>query len=147
MPIRMEKDPALAALHVLAVDDNDYILRLVKMVVTDLGVAECLIARDAIEAMKILQANRGTINLMICDWNMPGITGLEFLRKLRADKLDMPFIMLTARADEGSVIVAKEVGVDAYLIKPFAPIQLEKKLKALVSGQAETEASIDAVYS
>ncbi|TAN56903.1 MAG: response regulator, partial [Rhodospirillales bacterium] len=46
----------------------------------------------------------------------------------------MPFIMLTARADEGSVVQAKEIGVDAYLVKPFAPIQLEKKLLTLVAA-------------
>ncbi len=131
--MRAEKIPELAKLRVLVVDDNDYILNLIKMVLTDLGVGDSFLARDAVEAMKVMNGT-AAVNFVICDWNMPGITGLEFLRKLRADGVTMPFIMLTARADEGSVIQAKEIGVDAYLVKPFSPIQLEKKLVALVTG-------------
>lgn len=131
--MRAEKIPELAKLRVLIVDDNDYILNLIKMVLTDLGVADSFTARDAVDAMKILNSS-AAVNFVICDWNMPGITGLEFLRKLRADGVTMPFIMLTARADEGSVVQAKEIGVDAYLVKPFAPIQLEKKLLTLVAA-------------
>jgi two-component system chemotaxis response regulator CheY len=137
--MRAEKIPEFAKLRVLIVDDNDYILNLIKMVITDLGVADSFFAKDAVEAMKMLEGS-ANINFVICDWNMPGITGLEFLRKLRSDGNKIPFVMLTARADEGSVVMAKELGVDAYLVKPFAPIQLEKKLRALISGLPETAA-------
>ncbi|MFA6020221.1 MAG: response regulator [Rhodospirillales bacterium] len=129
--LRADKIPEFAKLRVLIVDDNEYILNLVKMVITDLGVADSFFARDAIEAMKVLESS-ANVNFVICDWNMPGLTGLEFLRKLRSDGNKIPFVMLTARADEGSVVQAKEIGVDAYLVKPFAPIQLEKKLRAIV---------------
>jgi two-component system chemotaxis response regulator CheY len=131
MGMGIEKLPEFAGIRVLIVDDNEYILRLIRMVVTDLGVAHSAIARDAVEAMKVLSGTNEGINLIICDWNMPGITGLEFLRKVRTDYPAMPFIMLTARSDEGSVVLAKEVGVSAYLVKPFSPLQLEKKLKYL----------------
>jgi two-component system chemotaxis response regulator CheY len=130
--LRAEKIPEFAKLRVLIVDDNDYILNLIKMVITDLGVADSFFAKDAVEAMKMLEGS-AAINFVICDWNMPGITGLEFLRKIRSDGNKIPFVMLTARADEGSVVQAKELGVDAYLVKPFAPIQLEKKLRALIA--------------
>ncbi|CAA6603160.1 putative Chemotaxis protein CheY homolog [Rhodospirillaceae bacterium LM-1] len=134
--LRAEKIPEFAKLRVLIVDDNDYILNLIKMVLTDLGVADSFFAKDAIEAMKVLEGS-AAVNFVICDWNMPGITGLEFLRKLRADGNKIPFVMLTARADEGSVVQAKEIGVDAYLVKPFSPIQLEKKLRVLVGDMPE----------
>ncbi|MBF0267257.1 MAG: response regulator [Alphaproteobacteria bacterium] len=136
--LRAEKIPEFAKLRVLIVDDNDYILNLIKMVVTDLGVADSFFAKDAIEAMKVLEGS-AAVNFVICDWNMPGITGLEFLRKLRADGNKIPFVMLTARADEGSVVQAKEIGVDAYLVKPFSPIQLEKKLRVLVADMPELQ--------
>lgn len=134
--LRNEKIPEFAKLRVLIVDDNDYILNLIKMVITDMGVQDSFFAKDAVEAMKMLDSS-ANINFVICDWNMPGLTGLEFLKKLRSDGNKIPFVMLTARADEGSVVQAKEIGVDAYLVKPFAPVQLEKKLRALVSGMPE----------
>jgi two-component system chemotaxis response regulator CheY len=141
--MRAPKSPEFAGIRVLIVDDNEYILRLIRMVVSDLGVAHNTIARDAVEAMKVLSNPNEDINLIICDWNMPGITGLEFLRKVRADHPEMPFIMLTARSDEGSVVQAKEVGVSAYLVKPFSPLQLEKKLKILCAPQVDSADSTD----
>ena len=134
--LRAEKIPEFSKLRVLIVDDNDYILNLIKMVITDLGVADSFFAKDAVEAMKMLEGTAG-VNFIICDWNMPGITGLEFLRKIRSDGNKIPFVMLTARSDEGSVVQAKELGVDAYLVKPFAPIQLEKKLRTLIAELPE----------
>lgn len=134
--LRTEKIAEFAKLRVLIVDDNDYILNLIKMVISDMGVAESFFAKDAVEAMKLLDSS-ANINFVICDWNMPGLTGLEFLKKLRSDGNKIPFVMLTARADEGSVVQAKDFGVDAYLVKPFAPVQLEKKLRALVSGMPD----------
>ncbi|MBF0356253.1 MAG: DUF1178 family protein [Alphaproteobacteria bacterium] len=129
--MRTQKVPELAKLRVLVVDDNEYILRLVRMVLNDLGVAYCMAARNADEAKKIIRQSGTGINLVICDWNMPGETGVELLHELRADGVTYPFIMLTVRADEGSVVRAREDGVSAYLVKPFAPLQLEKKLRAL----------------
>jgi two-component system chemotaxis response regulator CheY len=122
MAINLEEDLSpYAGLRVLAIDDSDNVLRLVRMVLNDLGVGHCHISRGAAEAMLYLDNNPNFINLIICDWNMPGLSGIEFLQKLRADGIQTPFLMLTARADQASVLAARDKGVDAYIVKPFAP--------------------------
>ena len=66
------------------------------------------------------------IKLIICDWNMPGMTGLEILRRVRTVDLDIPLMMLTGAADMESVANAKLSGVTSYLTKPFTQEDLEK---------------------
>ncbi len=74
------------------------------------------------------------IDLIVCDWRMLNMTGLELLQQVRSTYPDMPFMMLTGKTDLQSVKVAREFGVDAYVAKPYSPQQLEKKLIALVGG-------------
>ncbi len=103
---------------------------------SEMGVSYIATARDAVEAMKALSNPGERINLIICDWNMPGITGLEFLRKIRSDRPQMPFLMVTGRNDEESVVQAKGSGVSAYLVKPFSPLLLAKTLKVMFKQPA-----------
>jgi DNA-binding response OmpR family regulator len=123
-------------LRVLAIDDNDSVLRLVRMVLYDLSVGHCHISRGAAEAMIYLENNPDYINLIICDWNMPGLSGIDFLQKLRREGVQIPFLMLTARADQASVLAARDKGVDAYIVKPFTPKELERKIRVLMRKTA-----------
>ncbi len=79
------------------------------------------------------------VDLVLCDWNMPGMSGLDFLRQVRSVGLEIPFLMVTGRADKESVIEAKDAGVSAYIAKPFSQTQLEAKLRILVARKGENQ--------
>jgi two-component system chemotaxis response regulator CheY len=134
--LRSGQVPEFTSIRALVVDDNDYILKLLRVMLSEMGVSYIATARDAVEAMKALSNPGERINLIICDWNMPGITGLEFLRKIRSDRPQMPFLMVTGRNDEESVVQAKGAGVSAYLVKPFSPQLLAKTLKVMFKQPA-----------
>lgn len=68
---------------------------------------------------------------------MPKMTGVEFLRQLRTVDGDLPFLMVTGRADMESVVEAKSSGVTGYIRKPYSPVQLEAKLRILMSHARE----------
>ena len=125
----------LSNLNVLVVDDEVSITRLVKMTLADLDVSQVYIAKNGMEALKLL-GELDDIDVVICDWNMPRMSGLELLLQVRTVDHDMPFIMLTGRADVNSVKEAKDLGVSDYLIKPFRSDVLEKKLTRLARLQS-----------
>ena len=113
---------------VLIIDDMMTMRRLVKKALTSLGFSDITDAKDGAEAWNKLQ--EGSFQLIISDWNMPNLTGLELLRKVRADEkfAKLPFILLTAEADESQTVEANEAGVDNYIIKPFSADILKEKL-------------------
>lgn len=122
----------LSDLEILVVDDETSITRLVRMMLLDMGVQQIFTARDGREALDFLGGFDDLIDLVICDWNMPRITGLEVLQQIRTVDPDAPFLMLTGRADQDSVVAARDHGVSDYLLKPFSPEQLRAKLQGIV---------------
>lgn len=120
-------------LKILLVEDNPHALRLVRMVLRDLGIHQIFTAKDGREALNFLGECDDLVNMVISDWNMPNMSGLELLRQIRATGQETPFLMLTARATSESVEAAREAGVTAYIAKPFSPEQLERKILALAS--------------
>ncbi len=79
-----------------------------------------------------------SFDLIICDWNMPGVSGVEVCKQVRAERPDLPFLLVTGRSDPDSVVVAKETGVSAYITKPFSPQELNVKIAAVVERQNRT---------
>ncbi len=120
----------LSNLNVLVVDDEVSITRLVKMTLADLDVSQVFIAKDGKEALALL-GELDDIDVVICDWNMPRMSGLELLLQVRTVDRDLPFVMLTGRADIGSVKEARDLGVSDYLVKPFSSDGLKQKLMRL----------------
>ncbi len=118
-------------LTVLVVDDVKEARQLMRMVLNGLGVHQIFMAVDGKKALDLLGAAEGLIDLVICDWMMPRMTGLELLQQIRSVYPQMPFMMVTGRADLASVKSAKTHNVNAYISKPFSPQQFEKKLVAL----------------
>lgn len=118
----------LSDLTVLVVDDEIAVSRLVKMMLRDLDVTQVFTAKDGKEALELLGEMQESVNIVICDWNMPHVNGLEVLKQIRTVDPDLPFLMLTARADISSVKEARDHGVSDYLRKPFSAEQLKKKL-------------------
>ena len=124
-------DIDLQKLHVLVVEDNPRTLKLIQAVLKDMGVGQAFTATDGREAQTFLDGGGDLINLIICDWNMPRMSGLELLKEVRVSRPDMPFLMVTARGTIDSVMAAKKNGVSAYVVKPFSPAELEQKVVSL----------------
>jgi two-component system, OmpR family, phosphate regulon response regulator PhoB len=117
--------------RILIVEDEADIRRMVCMALSQ-GNYECLEAADAAEAqVKILQA---VPDLLLLDWMLPGLSGVEYARRLRDGKLTqtMPIIMLTARTEEEDKIQGLQSGADDYITKPFSLRELLARIKALL---------------
>ena len=119
--------------HVLVVDDSLNIRRIVVDGLQRLGFSKITTAEDAAEAMEKLvffKATPQAIGLVLSDVNMPGITGLEFLKKVRSisDMTTLPFILVTTESEKGSVIEAAVAGVSSYVVKPFNLETLSKRI-------------------
>ncbi|MBC86580.1 MAG: hypothetical protein CL677_05310 [Bdellovibrionaceae bacterium] len=115
---------------ILIVDDMLMMRKLVQKSCRDIGFSEFILANDGDEAWKVLNENKSTIGLVISDWNMPNLTGLAFLKKVRADESlkNMPFVLLTAESEAAQVAEAIQAGVDNYIVKPFNTNALKEKL-------------------
>ncbi len=119
---------SIEELRILVVEDSFEAMNLVKGMLTDLGIHEVYTAKDGVEALDFLGSCDDLIDLVLCDWNMPRMTGVEVLRQVRTVDADMPFVMVTGAADQRSVVEAKGSGVTAYLVKPYSANELAKKL-------------------
>lgn len=122
--------------RILVADDMPTIRDLVKSQMKAMGFKNIIEAADGEQAMQMLIANHsaGTpIQLVISDWNMPKMTGLEFLKQVRAstDWQNLPFVLLTSESERDQVTEAILAGVSQYVVKPFAAKTFEEKLKGV----------------
>lgn len=117
--------------RILIVDDMLTMRKIVKKNLTEFGFSDIQEAADGNLAWAALQASNPPIQLIISDWNMPNCSGLELLKKVRADAkyAKVPFLMLTAEAEAHQVKEALAAGVSNYVIKPFTPDALKQKIK------------------
>ena len=114
---------------VLIVEDQDDVRAMIKSMTMDIGLTQAFEATDGREALSFLDALDDYVDLIICDWNMPGMNGVELLRQVRSVYKDMPFLIVTGRDDMDSVLEAKSSGATAYIRKPFTLPQLEAKIR------------------
>ena len=121
-------------MNVLIVDDYKTMLRIIRNLLKQLGFENVDEAIDGSSAFEILAKGDKEFGLVISDWNMEPMTGIELLRKVRADpKLKtVPFIMITAESKSENVIAAKEAGVSNYIVKPFNAETLKAKLVSVL---------------
>lgn len=121
--------------NILLVEDEPAIQELLAFNVTQCGYRAIPVA-DADAAMA--QINRALPDLILLDWMLPGIPGVELARRLRSDSRtrDVPIIMLTARTDERDKIVGLESGADDYITKPFSPRELMARIRAVLRRRA-----------
>ncbi len=115
-------------MNVLIVDDYKTMLRILRNLLRQLNFVNIIDATDGTMALEKLREN--DIGLVISDWNMEPMTGIELLRKVRADDAlkHIPFVMITAESKSKNVIAAKEAGVSNYIVKPFNAETLKNKL-------------------
>ncbi len=122
----------LEDLKVLVVDDQADARTLIKNMLTEFGVHQVFEAADGRQALSFIDAAFDFVDFIICDWNMPGISGVELLRQLRTVDPNIPFLMVTGRGDMDSVVEAKSSGVTGYIRKPFSPAQFEAKVRIIM---------------
>ena len=121
----------LKDLRVLVVEDSFQTIALIRTMLSDFGITQIYTAKDGKEALDFLGTCDELIDVVMCDWNMPRMSGLEVLRQVRTVDPDMPFLMVTGAADPDSVLAAKSNGVTAYIAKPFSANVLKKKLNVV----------------
>lgn len=118
-------------IKILVVDDFPTMRRIVKNLLKQLGFENIDEAENGEEALRKLKS--GDYGLVVCDWNMPVMEGIELLRHVRSDPQlkDLPFLMVTAEAEKEKVIEAIKAGVDNYIVKPFTGEILKEKLEKI----------------
>lgn len=116
------------AMSVLIVDDYKTMLRIIKNLLKQIDFTSVDEATDGAEALAKLR--QGSYGLVISDWNMQPMTGLELLQEVRADSRlrATPFIMVTAESKAENVVAAKQAGVSNYIVKPFNAETLRDKI-------------------
>ena len=120
-------------MKILVVDDSSTMRRIIKSTLARLGYKDILEGADGVEGWAQMDANPD-IDMLITDWNMPEMNGLELVRKVRADERfkDLPIIMATTEGGKAEVITALKAGVNNYIVKPFTPQVLKEKLGAVL---------------
>ena len=118
-------------LKILVVEDQTEMRSLIRNILAEAGVTQVFEASDGRAALQFIDMAFDCVNVIICDWNMPGLSGVELLRQIRSTDTATPVLMLTARHDKRSVLEAKMAGVTAYIGKPFSEGQLTSKLRIL----------------
>ncbi|MCZ4280487.1 response regulator [Kiloniella laminariae] len=119
---------------ILIVDDYKTMLRIVRNLLKQLGFNNVDEATDGSSALQKLRGKQ--YSLVISDWNMEPMSGLQLLKECRADAhlKDLSFIMVTAESKTENVIAAKQAGVNNYIVKPFNAATLKKKLIAVLGN-------------
>ena len=117
---------------VLVVDDFSTMRRIVRNVLRELDFKNILEADDGTSAVEVLQTQK--VDLIVSDWNMPKMTGLELLKFVRSnDKTkDIPFLMVTAEAQKENIVEAVKAKVSNYIVKPFTAATLGEKLAKIL---------------
>lgn len=121
--------PTASAIRVMIVDDQTSMRAMIRRTLQDLGFKDVRDKSNAIDALAAVRADR--VHLIISDYNMPDMDGLEFLQAVRADSVigKTVFIMLTGSAEREVVQKAAALGVNNYVVKPFAPAALKEKIE------------------
>lgn len=117
------------SIKVLVVDDFATMRRIVKGALKQLGFKDIIEAEDGKAAFDELKKEK--VGLIVSDWNMPNMTGLELLKAVRGDNglKDIPFLMVTAEGQKDNVVEAIKSGVSNYVVKPFTPDTFSEKLQ------------------
>ncbi len=118
-------------MKILVVDDFSTMRRIVKNLLRDLGFSNTHEADDGSTAWPMLQS--GDFDFVVTDWNMPGMSGIDLLKKIRADERlkTTPVLMVTAEAKRDQIVAAAQAGVNGYVVKPFTAAALKEKIEKI----------------
>ncbi|MFI9651082.1 chemotaxis response regulator CheY [Guyparkeria sp. GHLCS8-2] len=115
-------------MKILVVDDFSTMRRIIKNLLKELGFTNLEEADDGQTALPLLK--QGNFDFLVTDWNMPGMTGIDLLRAVRADPelVSLPVLMVTAEAKREQIVLAAQEGVNGYIVKPFNGATLKAKI-------------------
>lgn len=133
MRMYMPEDP-IKSLRILVVEDQQQTRVWITDVLKQMGVREVHTANDGTEALDILHRDINGIDIIICDWAMPRMNGMDLLAAVRSLRPDLPFIMETGHGTKDHVLAARAQGVDAFIVKPYSAAQLEVRIRTLVKS-------------
>ena len=122
-------------IKILVVDDFSTMRRIVKNILKQIGYSDIEEAEDGNIALARLR--QGGFGLVVSDWNMPNMTGLDLLKAIRADNVlnNMPVLMVTAEAKKENVVDAIQAGVNNYVVKPFTAVALKEKIEKIFENR------------
>ena len=117
-------------MKVLVVDDFATMRKIIKNVLKQISIENVLEAENGKHALTVLASESESVDLIISDWIMPEMTGIEFLKACKSDDniKKIPFIMVTAEAQKDNIMEAIKSGVDNYIVKPFTPDKLREAI-------------------
>ena len=123
-------------IRILIVDDFSTMRRIVKNLLNDLGFHNTAEADDGSTAL--IELKKAPYDLVVTDWNMPGMPGIDLLKAIRADAslAKIPVLMVTAEAKREQIIEAAQAGVNGYVIKPFTAVTLKEKIDKILETRA-----------
>lgn len=121
-------------MRILIVDDFKTMLKIIDNLLKQLGFKNIVEATDGTQALEKLKFEK--FDLILSDWNMEPMSGLDLLKKVRADAnlKHIPFILITAESKVDNIIAAKQAGVNNYIVKPFNAVTLKEKLVAVLGN-------------
>lgn len=124
----------MAELNILVVDDSLTMRKIVVNTLRKLGYTQTMEAPDGKEALGKLYAEK--VDLLITDWNMPEMNGMELIQAVRGDPSfkGLPILMLTTRGMKDDIVAALKAGANNYIVKPFDPDVLQKKMNEILGG-------------
>lgn len=114
----------------LVVDDSSTMRRIIKNSLQRIGFNDVIEAENGKDALEKL----GGIDIILTDWNMPEMDGLEFVKRVRGQNPKIPILMVTTNAAKDDIIEALKNGVNNYIVKPFTPETLKEKVEAVLKG-------------
>jgi len=122
-------------MRILIVDDSSTMRRIIGNVVQQLGISKEDFdeAEDGVVAWKLFQ-EKNNYDVVLTDWNMPNMNGLDLVKHIRTADKKVPIVMITTEGGKGEVITALKAGVNNYIVKPFSADILKEKLDGLVKG-------------
>jgi len=126
-------DDKFVKIHVLVVDDEPHIVKMVENVLQDMDIPSIYTASNRAEALDHFEGGVDVIDLVICGWDMPEMDGLQFLHHFRATHRETPVLLISRRNTADDIVAAKELGVSAYIVKPFNAAELREKVEKLAT--------------
>jgi len=124
-------------IKVLVVDDMTLMRKAMTNALNAMGIKDIVTAENGADALALLEKENSGFGLVVSDWNMPVLNGLEFLKKVRSQEKfkTLPFVMCTLESERGHVIHAVKEGVSQYIIKPFTNETFKEKIESVFAAK------------
>jgi len=117
----------------LVVDDSTTMRRIIINTLNKVGYSDCAEASNGREGVERLATT--VVDMVITDWNMPEMSGIDFIRSVRSNPAtkDLPILMVTTNAAKDDIVEALRAGVNSYVVKPFTPDTIKEKIEAMLA--------------